>query len=77
MFASVFRITKQKEELTMFLNEKEITKNMTVNECGNSHILIAKRELIVPEKKIILLDDMTEEENKFVKKLEYRGGIIV
>lgn len=61
----------------MYLNEKEITKNMLIKESEKSPILIAKHELIVPEKKIILLDDMTEEENKFVKKLEYRGGIIV
>lgn len=61
----------------MFLNEKEITTNMSVKECDNPHILIAKREIIVPEKKIVLINDTTEEEIKFVKRLETKGGIIV
>lgn len=61
----------------MYLNEKEITKNMSIKEGENSPILIAKRELVVPEKKLVLLNDMTEDEIKLVKTLEYRGGIIV
>lgn len=61
----------------MFLNEKEFAKNMTIKESDTSPILIAKSELIIPEKKIVLLSDMTEEEVKFVKTLGYKGGIIV
>lgn len=61
----------------MFLNEKEFAKNMTIKESETSPILIAKSEPIIPEKKIVLLSNMTEEEVKFVKTLGYKGGIIV
>lgn len=61
----------------MLLNEKEIMKNMTIKESDNSHILIAKRELIVPEKKIVLLDEMTTDEMKIMKTIGYKGGIIL
>lgn len=61
----------------MFLNEKEFTKSITIKESEHSPILIAKNELIIPERKIVLLNDMTEEEIKFAKTLGYKGGIIV
>ena len=61
----------------MLLNEKEITKNVTIMESDNSSILIAKRELVVPEKRIILLDEVTTDEMKFMNTLEYKGGIIL
>lgn len=61
----------------MLLNEKEITKNVTIMESDNSSILIAKRELVVPEKRIILLDEVTTDEMKFMNTLGYKGGIIL
>ena len=61
----------------MFLNEKEFTKSITIKESEHSPILITKNELIIPERKIVLLNDMTEEEIKFAKTLGYKGGIIV
>lgn len=61
----------------MFLNEKEFTKSIAIKESEHSPSLIAKSELIIPERKIVLLNDMTEEEIKFVKTLGYKGGIIV
>lgn len=65
------------EEPIMLLNEKEIMKNMTIKESDNSPILIAKRELIVSEKKIVLLDEMTTDEMKIMKTMGYKGGIIL
>lgn len=73
----VSRVTNIQEEKIMFLNEKEFTKSITIKESEHSPILIAKSELVVPERKIVLLNDMTEEEIKFAKTLGYKGGIIV
>lgn len=56
--------------------EKKVIENMTIHECENSHIIIAKREIYVPEKKIILLDEVKEEPN-LVKMFKTKGGLIL
>ena len=61
----------------MLINEKDFIKNFIIKELENSDILLAKQEIIVPEKKIILLDEINEEEKTMLKKLGYRGGFIV
>ena len=61
----------------MLINEKDFIKNFIIQELENSDILLAKQEFIVPEKKIILLDEINEEEKTMLKKLGYRGGFIV
>ena len=61
----------------MLINEKDFIKNFIIQEVENSDILLAKKEFIVPEKKIILLDEFNEEEKTKLKKLVYRGGFIV
>lgn len=61
----------------MLINEKDFIKNFIIQELENSDILLAKQEFIVPEKKIILLDEINEEEKTMLKKLGYKGGIIV
>ena len=61
----------------MLINEKDFIKNFIIQELENSDILLAKQEFIVPEKKIILLDEINEEEKTLLKKLGYRGGFIV
>ena len=61
----------------MFMKENEFMKNVKIQEMDNSIILLAKQEIIVPEKKIVLLDEINDEENQILKKLGYKGGIIV
>ena len=61
----------------MLINEKDFIKNFIIQEVENSDILLAKKEFIVPEKKIILLDEFNEEDKTKLKKLGYRGGFIV
>lgn len=61
----------------MFMKENEFIKNVKVQEMDNSIILLTKQEIIVPEKKIVLLDEINNEEKQILKKLGYKGGIIV
>lgn len=61
----------------MFMKENEFIKNVKIQETDNSIILFAKREIIVPEKKIVLLDEINEEEKKILMEHGYKGGIIV
>jgi len=61
----------------MFMKENEFIKNVKIQEMDNSIILLAKQEIIVPEKKIVLLDEINNEEKQILKKLGYKGGIIV
>lgn len=61
----------------MLINEKDFIKSFIIQELENSDILLEKQEFIVPEKKIILLDEINEEEKTMLKKLGYKGGIIV
>lgn len=53
-------------------------KGLVIEESPNSMIVTAKKKIYVPEKKIILIDQMTEQESQFlmgVKKI--RGGLII
>lgn len=53
-------------------------KGLVIEESPNSLIVTAKKKIYVPEKKIILIDQMTEQESQFlmgVKKI--RGGLII
>ena len=53
-------------------------KGLVIEEAPNSLIVTAKKKVYVPEKKIILMDQMTEQESQFligVKKI--KGGLIV
>ena len=61
----------------MFMKENEFIKNVKIQEMDNSIILLAKQEIIVPEKKIVLLDEINNEEKQILKKFGYKGGIIV
>ena len=61
----------------MFMKENEFIKNVKIQEMDNSIILLAKQEIIVPEKKIVLLDEINTEEKQILKKLGYKGGISV
>lgn len=61
----------------MFMKENEFIKNVKIQEMDNSIILLAKQEIIVLEKKIVLLDEINNEEKQILKKLGYKGGIIV
>lgn len=61
----------------MFMKENEFIKNVKIQEMDNSIIHLAKQEIIVPEKKIVLLDEINNEEKQILKKLGYKGGIIV
>ena len=46
---------------------------MKIKESDNSPILIAKRELIVPEKKIVLIDEMTTDKTKACMYVDDNG----
>lgn len=61
----------------MFMKENEFIRNVKIQEMDNSIILLAKQEIIVPEKKIVLLDEINNEEKQILEKLGYKGGIIV
>ena len=68
---------KHKEDLHMFMTEKEFTKNMNIQELDNSIILVAKKEIFVPDKKIVLLDEINEAEKHMLKNIGYTGGIVL
>ncbi len=61
----------------MLINEKEFIKNFVIQELEKSNILLAKHEIIEPEKRIVLLDEISVEERTMLKKLGYDGGIIL
>lgn len=53
-------------------------KGLVVEESPNSLLISAKKKIYVPEKKIILLDQMTERESDlFTKVSKNKGGLIV
>lgn len=57
------------------LKNTEFMEGMTITRKGNSLIEIAHKEIIVPEKKIVMLDDINEDEMKILKKIGcYKGG---
>ena len=61
----------------MFMNENEIMKGWTIVGTNDSAILVAKKEIYMPEKKIILLDEANENEIALVSNITNRGGIIL
>lgn len=56
--------------------EKKVLESMIIHECENSPIIIAKREIYVPEKKIILLDEVKDDPD-VVKMFTAKGGLIL
>ena len=61
----------------MLQSEKIFTENLQIAESDTSPILIAKKELILPQKKIVLLDDITAKEKQKLKMLGFMGGLTV
>ncbi len=58
--------------------EKMLLKGLTVEESKDSLIITAKKEIYVPEKRIVLMDQITEREAIFLKSItENKGGFIV
>lgn len=53
-------------------------KGLVIEESSNSLIVTAKKKIYVPEKKIILMDQMTERESQFLMGVnKIKGGLIV
>ena len=80
---SVFRDNKTERMRTM-KNYEEIMsignvdlKDLVIEESPNSLIVTAKKKIHVPEKKIILMNQMTEQESDFFMSADkYKGGFI-
>lgn len=53
-------------------------KGLVIEESPNSLIITAKKKIYVPEKKIILMDQVTEQESRFLTGVsKNKGGLIV
>ena len=53
-------------------------KDLVIEESPNSLIVMAKKKIYVPEKKIILMDQVTEQESRFLIGVsKNKGGLIV
>ena len=53
-------------------------EGLVIEESPNSLIVTAKKKIYVPEKKIILMDQMTERESElFMGVSKNKGGLIV
>jgi hypothetical protein len=53
-------------------------KGVVIEESSNSLTVTAKKKIYVPEKKIILMDQMTEHESElFMGVSKNKGGLIV
>lgn len=53
-------------------------KGLVIEESPNSLIVTAKKKIYVPEKKIILMDQMTEQESQFLTGVsKNKGGLII
>ena len=81
---SVFRDNKTERMRTMKNYEGIMSignmdlKDLVVEESPNSLIVTAKKKIYVPEKKIILMDQMTEQESRFLMGVsKNKGGLIV
>lgn len=61
----------------MTSKEKLIFENFDISTPDNSQFVIAEQKLIVPDKKLVLLDQMSEEETKKIKSLGYKGGLVI
>lgn len=81
---SVFRDNKTERKRTIKNYEGIISignvdlKDLVIEESPNSLIVTAKQKIYVPEKKIILMDQMTEQESRFfIGVSKNKGGLIV
>lgn len=53
-------------------------KGLIVEKSPNSPLITTRREMYVPEKKIILMDQISEQESQFIKSItKSKGGLIV
>lgn len=53
-------------------------KDLVIEESPNSLIVTAKKKIYDPEKKIILMDQMSEQESRFLAGVsKNKGGLIV
>ena len=53
-------------------------KDLVIEESPNFLIVAAKKKIYVPEKKIILMDQMSEQESRFLTGVsKNKGGLIV
>ena len=53
-------------------------KDLVIEESPNSLIVTAKKKIYVPEKKIILMDQMSEQESRVLAGVsKNKGGLIV
>lgn len=53
-------------------------KDLAIEESPNFLIVTAKKKIYVPEKKIILMDQMSEQESRFLTGVsKNKGGLIV
>lgn len=53
-------------------------KNLVIEEPPNSLIVTANKKIYVPEKKIILMDQVTEQKSRFLMAVsKNKGGLIV
>ena len=80
---SVFRDNKTERMRTMKNYEGIMSignmelKDLVIEESPNSLIVTAKKKIYVPEKKIILMNQMTEQESEFFMSADkYKGGFI-
>ena len=52
-------------------------KGLVIEKSPNSLIVTEKKKIYVPEKKIILMDQMTEQETQFaINTVKKKGGIL-
>ena len=58
----------------MLKSNEDNFKGWSILESENSPILIAKKEVLLANKTIVLLSDMTGEERKFVEMTMNKGG---
>lgn len=53
-------------------------KGLVMEESPNSLLIAARKKIYVPEKKIVLMDQITEQEALFIKSAaKHKGGLIV
>ncbi len=70
------RLMKNYEEIMNILNED--LKGLVIEESSNSLIVTARKKIYIPEKKIILMDQMTEHGSQFlIDAYKSKGGLIV
>jgi hypothetical protein len=69
--------TMKNYEGIMSIGNMEL-KDLVIEESPNSLIVTAKKKIYVPEKKIILMDQMSEQESRFLAGVsKNKGGLIV